>query len=72
MLRTAKQLAARLGIHTTNLNHYLKSDSGKTTTEHINLRIITEAKHLLLQSNYSISEITYALSFEQLSHFSTF
>lgn len=71
-LRTALDYAERLAIHPNHLNKVLKENTGKTTTENINGRIVQEAKILLKHSNWNISEIAYSLGFEQLSHFSNF
>ncbi|HEY0177439.1 MAG TPA: AraC family transcriptional regulator [Pedobacter sp.] len=71
-LRTAKDYADRLAIHSNHLNKVLKENTGKTTTEHISSRLIQEAKILLKQTDWNISEIAYSLGFEQLSHFSNF
>jgi AraC family transcriptional regulator, transcriptional activator of pobA len=71
-LRTAKDYAGRLAIHSNHLNKVLKENTGKTTTEHISNRLVQEAKILLRQTDWNISEIAYSLGFEQLSHFSNF
>ncbi|WP_225872405.1 helix-turn-helix domain-containing protein [Pedobacter frigidisoli] len=71
-LRTAKDFADRLSVHTNHLNKVLKVSTGKTTTEHISNRLVQEAKILLKQTDWNISEIAYSLGFEQLSHFSHF
>lgn len=71
-LRSAKDYADQLSIHINHLNKVLKENTGKTTTEHINGRLVQEAKILLKHSNWNISEIAYSLGFEQLSHFSSF
>jgi len=71
-LRTAKDFADRLSVHSNHLNKVLKENTGKTTTEHISNRIIQEAKILLKQTDWNVSEIAYSLGFEQLSHFSSF
>jgi AraC family transcriptional regulator, transcriptional activator of pobA len=71
-LRTANDYAQRLAIHVNYLNRILKENTGKTTTEIIGSRIIQEAKILLKQTNWNISEIAYALGFEEIAHFSSF
>lgn len=71
-LRTAKDYADRLSIHVNYLNKKIKESTGKTTTEFIADRLIQEAKILLKQTKWSISEISYALGFEELAHFSNF
>ena len=45
---------------------------GKTTTELIGSRIVQEAKILLKQTDWNISEIAYSLGFEEVAHFSNF
>ncbi|GAA4336859.1 response regulator transcription factor [Mucilaginibacter gynuensis] len=72
ILRTAKDYADRLAVHSNHLNKVLKESTGRTTTEHIASRLIQEAKILLKQTDWNISEIAYSLGFEQLSHFSNF
>ncbi|CAM3980241.1 transcriptional regulator, AraC family [Pedobacter westerhofensis] len=71
-LRTAKDYADRLSVHVNHLNKVLKENTGKTTTEIISSRITQEAKILLKQTDWNISEIAYSLGFEQLAHFSNF
>jgi AraC-like DNA-binding protein len=71
-LRTAKEYADQLSIHVNHLNKVLKENTGKTTTELITNRILQEAKILLRQTNWNISEIAYSLGFEELAHFSNF
>jgi AraC-like DNA-binding protein len=68
-LRTAKDYAGKLSIHVNHLNRALKEITGKTTTELIIERVIHQAKLLLRQSNWSISEIAYCLGFEYAAYF---
>lgn len=72
ILRTAKDYADRLSVHVNHLNKVLKENTGKTTTDIITSRIIQEAKILLKQTDWNISEIAYSLGFEQVAHFSNF
>ncbi len=71
-LRTAKDYAERLSIHVNHLNKVLKENTGKTTTDIISNRIVQEAKILLKQTNWNVSEIAWSLGFEELAHFSNF
>jgi AraC family transcriptional activator of pobA len=71
-LRTAKDYADRLAVHVNHLNKVLKENTGKTTTDIISSRIVQEAKILLKQTDWNISEIAYSLGFEQVAHFSNF
>jgi AraC family transcriptional activator of pobA len=71
-LRTAKDYADRLSIHVNHLNKVLKENTGKTTTDLISSRIVQEAKILLKQTDWNISEIAFSLGFEEVAHFSNF
>lgn|SRR5699024_1310709 len=71
-LRSAHEYAQRLAIHANHLNKVLKESTGKTTTEIVNSRIIKEAKILLKQTDWNVSEIAYSLNFEEVAHFSNF
>ncbi|MCJ8154863.1 helix-turn-helix transcriptional regulator [Chryseobacterium sp. SSA4.19] len=71
-LKTAKDYADRLAVHVNYLNKKLKDSTGKTTTEIIAERVIQEAKILLRQTRWTVSEIAYALGFEEIAHFSNF
>jgi AraC-like DNA-binding protein len=71
-LRTPKDYADRLAIHINHLNKILRENTGKTTTEVISGRVIQEAKILLKQTNWNVSEIAYSLGFEEVAHFSNF
>jgi AraC family transcriptional regulator, transcriptional activator of pobA len=71
-LKTAKDFATRLSVHVNHLNKVLKDNTGKTTTDLITTRITTEAKILLKQTDWNISEIAYSLGFEEIAHFSNF
>ena len=53
-------------------NKVLKENTGKTTTDLISSRVIQEAKILLKQTDWNISEIAYSLGFEEVAHFSNF
>jgi AraC-like DNA-binding protein len=71
-LKTAKDFADALRVHVNHLNKVLKEITGKTTTEIIASRINQEAKILLKQTTWNISEIAYSLGFEEVAHFSNF
>ncbi|MBZ4188708.1 helix-turn-helix domain-containing protein [Niabella beijingensis] len=71
-LRTAKDYADRLAVHVNHLNKVLKEGTGKTTSQLIHHRITQEAKMLLKQTGWSVSEIAYSLGFEEVAHFSNF
>lgn len=71
-LRTAKDYANQLAVHVNHLNKVLKEGMGQTTTEVIAKRVVQEAKILLKQTDWNISEISYTLGFDDLAHFSNF
>jgi AraC-like DNA-binding protein len=71
-LKNPLDFATALGIHTNHLNKVLKETTGKSTTEIVNSRIAEEAKILLKQTQWNVSEIAFALGFEEVAHFSNF
>lgn len=71
-LRSAKDYADRLAVHVNHLNKVLKEITSHTTTEILSNRITQEAKMLLKQTDWNISEIAYTLGFDDLAHFSNF
>lgn len=71
-LRTAKDYADRLAVHVNHLNKVLKEVTGSTTTEIISNRVTQEAKILLKQTHWSVSEIAYTLGFDDLANFSNY
>ncbi len=58
-----------LNISTPYLNECVKSATGYPVSEHIQQRIILEAKRLLYHSNNSIKEIAVALGYDDYSYF---
>lgn len=72
VLRSAKEYAERLAVHVNHLNKVLKENTGRTTTEIISSRMVQEAKILLRQTDWNISQIAYCLGFEEVAHFSNF
>ena len=71
-LRSPKDYANRLSVHINHLNSVLKENTGKTTSYLISNRITQEAKFLLKQTNWNVSEIAFSLGFEEVAHFSNF
>lgn len=63
-------MAEQLNISAGYLSDVLKQESGKTALEHIHIYLISEAKNRLRSEDKSVSEIAYALGFENLSYFS--
>jgi AraC family transcriptional regulator, transcriptional activator of pobA len=71
-LKAPLDFAKTLGIHINHLNKVLKETTSRNTTEIINGRIAEEAKILLKQTQWNVSEIAYSLGFDEVSHFSNF
>lgn len=71
-LKTPADFAGVLSVHVNHLNRVLKETTGKTTGEIIASRIFQEAKILLSQTQWNISEIAFTLGFEEVAHFSNF
>lgn len=71
-LKTPADFAGVLGVHVNHLNRVLKETTGKTTGEIIGSRIFQEARILLTQTHWNISEIAFTLGFEEVAHFSNF
>ena len=71
-LKSAKDFASQLAVHTNHLNRAVKEITGETTTSHISKRIIVEANDMLRHSNWQIAEIAFALGFEEPAYFNTF
>lgn len=71
-LKNPVDFANALGIHVNHLNKVLKETTGRRTTEIINGRIAEEARILLKQTRWNVSEIAYSLGFDEVAHFSNF
>jgi AraC-like DNA-binding protein len=63
-------MAKQLHLSPRYLSDVLKQETGKTALEHIHIYLISEAKNLLKGEDRSVSEIAYALGFENMSYFS--
>ena len=71
-LRLPKEYAGLLHITPNHLNALCKEVLGMPAGEVIRNRIVLEAKRLLVNLQLSISEIAYALNFEDNSYFTKF
>jgi len=71
-MRSAKDFAEKLAVHVNHLNRSVKETTGKTTTDIIAQRLLSEAKSLLRHTDWNISEIGYCLGFEEAAHFNNF
>ncbi|RZL13653.1 MAG: AraC family transcriptional regulator, partial [Hymenobacter sp.] len=71
-LRTAADYAGQLAVHVNHLNRVLKEATGFTTTALIGARVTQEAKLLLKQTSWTVSEIAESLGFADVAHFCNF
>lgn len=71
-IKTAQEFANHLAVHVNHLNRSVKEVTGKSTTTHITERIAAEAKALLQHTDWTTSEIAYALGFEYPTYFNNF
>ncbi|MEZ7496376.1 helix-turn-helix transcriptional regulator [Leeuwenhoekiella aequorea] len=67
---SVEELAAHLNVSQRYLSDTLKNETGKTSTEHLQLYLINEAKNILLKPHKSIAEVAYELGFEYPQYFS--
>lgn len=67
-----KEYAAEIHISPKYLSQTVKNITGKVAKEHIQDRVLLEAKRLLLHTDLSIKEIAYQVGFEEPLHFSGF
>lgn len=65
-----EQIAERLSVSQRYLSDTLKKETGKTSTEHLQLFLIDEAKNILMQPHKTVSEVAYKLGFEYPPYFS--
>jgi AraC family transcriptional regulator, transcriptional activator of pobA len=71
-MKTAAEFAEQLHVHPNYLNSLVKSQTGKTLREHIQERLLYEAKALLLQTDWEIGSISYSLGFSEQAAFTSF
>lgn len=69
---SVRGLAAELGYSPNYLSDLLKKETGKTTQEHIKLRVLELAESLLLKTNDPIYIIAQKLGFDQPASFTKF
>lgn len=65
-----EQIAQDLKVSKRYLSDTLKSETGKTSQEQLQLFLIGEAKNVLLNPNKTIAEVAYELGFEYPPYFS--
>lgn len=70
--RKAGFYASQLGITEKRLNQILIEKMHKTVTQQLHMRLILEAKRLIIASNLTIKEIAWQLNFEDRGYFTRF
>ena len=71
-IKTAKEFAAELHLHPNYLNSLLKTHTGQNASTHIRNRILDEAKALLLQTDWTLQDISYTIGFADPPGFNLF
>jgi len=71
-LKTAGEFAEQLNMHPNYLNNIIKNHTGKTVRDHIQDRLLYEAKTLLSQTDWDIKKISHVLGFSQHAAFTAF
>lgn len=71
-LRTAQEFAVSLGLHPNYLNRILKKRTGQNVSTHIKGRLLDECKALLLQTTWTLEQISYAVGFSDQPNFNFF
>lgn len=71
-LKTAAEFAEQLHVHPNYLNALVRKQTGKTLREHIQDRLLHEAKSLLVQTDWGINEISNGLGFSGQAAFTSF
>jgi len=66
------EYANELAVTSDYLNKIVKSITGKSAKDHIQSKLIIEAKRALLFSDLSNKELAYSLGFEESAHFNNF
>lgn len=69
-LPTVSLMAEKLHVSPRYLTDLLKQETGKTALELIHLFLIGEAKNLLTEGEMNVTEISYALGFDNPTYFS--
>src|SRR5258705_1721818 len=70
--KTAQEFADKLYIHPNHLNALLKKYTGKNVSTHIKNKLLEESKILLVQTDWSIQQIGFAIGFADQPNFSYF
>ncbi|MBP9179784.1 MAG: helix-turn-helix domain-containing protein [Bacteroidia bacterium] len=70
--RSVSEYAAKLNLTSKTLTQFIKKNTGLTPIEHINNRVLIEGKRLLMNTDLSVKEISFSLSFDDPAYFGRF
>lgn len=68
-LPTVRYCAEQLCLSPNYFGDLLKKETGKSAQEHIQLRLVSEAKERILLPDKTVSEVAYELGFQHPQHF---
>lgn len=71
-IKTAKEFAGSLHMHPNYLNQLLKKHTGQNASTHIQTRLLDEAKALLIQTDWSLQDISHSIGFAEQPSFNVF
>ncbi|WP_196888888.1 helix-turn-helix domain-containing protein [Aureivirga sp. CE67] len=71
-LHSTSYYAEKLSVHPNHLNATVKNLTGKTALKYLHNHLLTLSKSYLIQTDWSVKEIAYALYFESPNNFSAF
>lgn len=71
-MKTAKDYALHLALHPNYLNAILKKHTGENVSTHIRKWLLVQAMSLLIQTNWTIKEISFLTGFSDPPNFSVF
>ncbi|MFZ4928656.1 AraC family transcriptional regulator [Chryseobacterium sp. Mn2064] len=71
-IKSAKEFAAELAVHPNYLNALLKKHTGQNVSTHIRSRVLDESKALLVQTDWPLQEIGFAVGFADQPNFTQF
>lgn len=66
---SVKYISEEMNISSNYLSDILRNLTGQNTQQHVQNKIITRAKHLLITTHLSVSEVAYKLGFQQPQSF---
>lgn len=69
---TVRHYAEYLGISRDSLNSAVQRAIGSTPHQHVQSRLMEEAKSLLVHSNLQVAEVAYKLGFSDAAYFNRF